>query len=542
MKLFKKLKIGSRLFLGFSIMILFMAGIGFMGFQSVRNINGDMEEIFTQRLPSMDFLIETDRDLQQLLVAERSMIFANAKSDVFKALLDEYEQNLRQSDERWDKFKPLVVTPEEKAIIPKYEKAREEWKSVSRRIVEGRVADTRQGRREALDLTLGIAKTKFEEMRDFLDKLTQINLKNAEAAHLNAKATYHATLFTLLGVVGVGLLVALFLMWIIGRGVTKPLRAVIDGLTVASDQVASGSSQVSTSSQKLSEGAAEQAASIEETSSSLEEMASMTRQNADNAGEAKTMMEDASRVVEKVNKQMEHMSVAITEITKSSEETGKIIKTIDEIAFQTNLLALNAAVEAARAGEAGAGFAVVADEVRNLAMRAAEAAKNTATLIEGTIKAVKGGNEITQSTQDAFQENIEIARKVDELVTEIASASNEQAQGIGQVNTAVAEMDKVVQEVAANAEESASVSEEMNAQAVQLKDIVYELALLAGSNQKGANPSKHHGNRMQQALRPSPAPLQSLETISSNQETPTPSTKEITPAEVIPLDEEFKDF
>jgi methyl-accepting chemotaxis protein len=217
----------------------------------------------------------------------------------------------------------------------------------------------------------------------------------------------------------------------------------------------------------------------------MEEMSSMTKKNADNAGQAKAIMGDARLVVEKVGGHMEEMSKAIVEITITSEETSKIIKTIDEIAFQTNLLALNAAVEAARAGEAGAGFAVVADEVRNLALRAAEAAKNTNNLIENTLRAVQKGSELTKKTQEVFKEKIAISGKVGQLIDEIDTASQEQARGISQVNIAVAEMDKVTQQVAASAEESASASEELNAQAQQMKDYVEDLnAVVGGSSQK----------------------------------------------------------
>lgn len=262
------------------------------------------------------------------------------------------------------------------------------------------------------------------------------------------------------------------------RSIALPVGQIAGDLNDASEQVAAASSQIASASQSLAEGASEQASALEETSSSLEEMSSMTKQNADNAGQAKALMAEARQIVDKVDAQMKNMVKGIQDVTKSSEETGKIIKTIDEIAFQTNLLALNAAVEAARAGEAGAGFAVVANEVRNLAMRAADAAKNTSDLIENTIVTVKHSRDLTQQTQEAFKENMEISNKIDHLVNEIAAASSEQAQGIGQIGKAVAEMDKVVQQTAANAEESASAAEEMNAQAQNLKGYVTDLGTI----------------------------------------------------------------
>jgi len=247
--------------------------------------------------------------------------------------------------------------------------------------------------------------------------------------------------------------------------------------TLAAEQVGSASAQVASSSQSLAEGAAQQAASLEETSSALEEMASMTKQNADNSGQANTLMNEANKVVGQAKDSMGDVTNSMEEISKASEETSKIIKTIDEIAFQTNLLALNAAVEAARAGEAGAGFAVVADEVRNLAMRAAEAAKNTSDLIEGTVKKVNTGSELVQKTNEAFDEVATSAAKVGELVNEIAAASKEQAEGIEQLNTGVVEMDKVVQQNASGSEESAAASEEMSSQAQELNSMLSQFKL-----------------------------------------------------------------
>ena len=179
LKRIRNLKIRTKLISGFSIMILLMIIIGLSGYNSVKKINGSLEEIFSIRLPSIDFLIETDRDLQQLLVSERSSIFANSKSEVFQELVKDYEENLTQSKDLWDKYKALMISDEEKAIIPEYEKARDEWEQISRRVIDGRIADTREGRREALDLTLGVAKEKFEAMRGYLDKLTPSSISAA---------------------------------------------------------------------------------------------------------------------------------------------------------------------------------------------------------------------------------------------------------------------------------------------------------------------------------------------------------------------------
>ena len=281
------------------------------------------------------------------------------------------------------------------------------------------------------------------------------------------------------------LVLGVLMAWFITRSITRPINAVIAGLTEGAGEVANAADHVSKASQSLAQGAAEQAASLEETSSAMEEMSSMTRKNAENAGEADGLSREAKQAVERANAAMSELTTSIEDITKAGEETGRIIKTIDEIAFQTNLLALNAAVEAARAGEAGAGFAVVADEVRNLAMRAAEAAQNTTSLIEGTIVKTKHGRELVANTNQAFSEVYESTMKVGELVSEIAAASAEQAQGIDQVNISMGEMDKVTQQNAANAEESAAASEELSAQAETMQGFVGDLATLVGSGDRG---------------------------------------------------------
>ena len=266
----------------------------------------------------------------------------------------------------------------------------------------------------------------------------------------------------------------------------KPLNRIIKGLQEAAEQVAAASTQVSSFSQGMAQGASEQASGIEETSATLEEISSMTRNNAENASQVNQIMtEESSENFNMIKAQMDKIQRAIALTVESSQETAKIIKTIDEIAFQTNLLALNAAVEAARAGEAGAGFAVVADEVRNLAMRAAEAAKTTSELIENSGAKIEETRHLNARMVEVMDQNSSIAEKVTVLVGEIATASQEQAQGIEQVKLSVTEMEKVTQSSAAGAEESASASEEMNAQSEGMQAYVGDLAAIVGGAGKG---------------------------------------------------------
>jgi methyl-accepting chemotaxis protein len=301
---------------------------------------------------------------------------------------------------------------------------------------------------------------------------------------------------------------------------------------LAVDQITSASGEISSGSQVLAEATSEQASSLEEISASLEEINSLTGSNADNAKSGLKLTDTAVVAVDQGNSAMERMNKAMESILKSSQETGKIIKTIDEIAFQTNLLALNAAVEAAHAGDAGKGFAVVAEEVKNLALRSAEAAKDTNVLIEEATQNSNVGSNIVEQVTKSFQEMKEQFNKVKSIVNEISASSDEQAHGVGQISTGILEMNRVTQQNASNAEESASAAEELSSQAAELKKMVNSF-----------NVSKQRQNIAYSQPKPVNTPKQQTRSHQDNRK---PDGYEVKPESILPLDSvddvDFDDF
>jgi methyl-accepting chemotaxis protein len=304
----------------------------------------------------------------------------------------------------------------------------------------------------------------------------KLTLAQMEAQQQSANRVLQRTILAMAAAVVALLVVG----WIMRAGISHGLQRIAEALGSASENVSAGASQIAEASQSLATGASEQAASLEETSASLEEMSSMTQRNALDARNAKGLAEDARSAAEIGATDVSEMTLAMDEIKAASDNIAKSLKAIDEIAFQTNLLALNAAVEAARAGQQGLGFAVVANEVRTLAQRSADAARENAARITDCVLKSQRGVELSAKVASGLTGIVDKARKVDELVGQIASASEEQSRGIGQVNTAVAQMDKVTQSNAASSEESAAASEELQAQANALSAAVGDLLKIAG--------------------------------------------------------------
>jgi methyl-accepting chemotaxis protein len=495
------IKLSTKIIVGFLFVAVISGVVGGVGIYYTRQITTAGQDLYIFNTVPLANIGSLGANFQEVRVLFRDAIeeFDEGRR---KEKMDRIRHLTGQNDENLKQIEAAANTPEKKKLVGELKGAYSSYGKASDKISKSINSGMAEAGKGILQTDGLIAAQQLNKAIANLFALSVAEAKttseeNAGRARLSRAISMVLTVLNVIAAIGLGI----FLTFV----TTRPIHRAIEGLMASADQVGDESHHVSESSHLLAEGASAQASSLEETSSSLEEMSSMTRQNADNADKARAQMGEAKAVVENANAQMILLTEAIGEITRSSEETGKIIKTIDEIAFQTNLLALNAAVEAARAGEAGAGFAVVADEVRNLALRAAGAARNTSDLIEKTIRAVKKGNEITASTREAFGANAGLSAVIARLVDEIAEASQEQANGIAQVNKAVAEIDRVTQQTAANAEESASAAEEMSAQAKRMRGYIEDLAVVVGGGRSASGVFLPAATAEEKAALPAPA-------------------------------------
>ncbi len=751
-----RLSIRSKLMMVFGVLLLLLVLVGVSGYSGMRIFHNRLEEVGEVRLPAMDFLIEADRDLQQLLVAERSLLLMEPNTQAFRDFLSEHQENLEQSETRWQSYKKLADTPEEEAFFDDYDRARQTWLPITRKITTELATADDAKRAELLALSMNQGKAAFEQMRDVLDGLTEISLNYAHEAQKEANSAYGKSSALIIVLIIIGVLGTIIASLLLTNNIVGPIRLITEGAklfsvgeidvdadkyakfesmkrrsdelgeTVAAfsnmveylakktqianeiakgnlsvdvslasqqdslgksmasmketlddvinamqkmyenqkagdieyfidtnkfegafaqvtdgynmavklhidsillflglvgkyadgdfseklkkmpgkqiianeimdklrdnllrvtedikgliqsalngelnkraeaerhhgefaeiisginsildavikpvneaaevlssmaegdlrkkmegdfkgdhakikkslnstveslnytlvqvrnsvEQVHSGAEQVAGASQSLSQGATEQASSLEEISSAMTEVASQSDHNADSATEAFNITSNARDAAKVGTERMKEMLSAMDEITSKSNEVKKIIKVIDEIAFQTNLLALNAAVEAARAGVHGKGFAVVAEEVRNLAQRSAVAAKETTVMIESNLSSVNTGSEIASQTDTALSEIVDGIAKVSDLAKEIADASRDQAQGVGQINQSLTQIEQVTQANTSNAEESAAASEELSSQAQHLNEVIRQFKLTndrAGGGQR----------------------------------------------------------
>ena len=543
-----QMTIGKKFALTGALLMTLTAALGVVALVSLNSLEKSVRSLSDDSLAGVSAcskvesaLLEIRGDILKHISSTDANSMAAVEHDIdglkeaIKKDLAEYEKTIFQPEdpELFSKIQPL---------LDRYYRA---W--------DGVLPLSRAGKNvEAFSKYLAEGNGPFLELKAAIKAETEYNRRNGELYSVSAEAAATRARWLTGLLLAASVLIGSSLLFFIVRGVNRALLQAVSELSDGADQVAAAASQVSSSSQSLAQGSSEQAASIEETSASSEEINSMSRKNAENSKVAADSMVEAADRVEEANRNLAQMVVSMNEINASSDKISKIIKVIDEIAFQTNILALNAAVEAARAGEAGMGFAVVADEVRNLAQRCAQAAKDTAGLIEESISKSSDGKTKLDQVATAVRSITESATKVKTLVDEVKLGSEEQARGIEQVAKAITQMEKVTQTTAANAEESASASEELSAQSDTLRAIVARLNGMVGG---GAEATSHaiHDKRRSAPRGPAPAvrnnrnsasALGALQTAVSHKHAASEHALAAVPADknAFPLEEDFKEF
>jgi methyl-accepting chemotaxis protein len=485
----KNWTIAKRIAVGFTLLSLITFAVGITGFISLRGIGGDAVTLIDEDMPGSLIMGQVKDNLSRAY-ANVERYLRSTEGPGKAESLSIYNDLASSNTSLYEQLEKTFNTQKERDDYQNLLRIRKDYAQTISQLFELEKAGDIEATYRYMDESFV---PQYRAYRDAIDGLLKQNRESATQMGADIrKSVTTGTWIIALSLIS-ALVFAITIAWIISSGTNKVLNRAINSIDEGSSQVAAASSQVSAASNMLAEGASEQAASLEETSSSLEEMSSMTARNAASAQEAKALADVMHQAADESTEKMKDMQQAMDAIKESSAGISQIIKTIDEIAFQTNILALNAAVEAARAGEAGAGFAVVAEEVRNLAQRSANSAKETSAKIEGAIRNSERGVTISAKVAESLGTIVSKARQMNQLVAEIATASQEQDKGIGQLTIAVQQMDKVTQSNASNAEETASASEELNAHADTLKETVNELVSLVRENARASKESPRQG-------------------------------------------------
>jgi methyl-accepting chemotaxis protein/methyl-accepting chemotaxis protein-1 (serine sensor receptor) len=471
--------IGQKLAASYAGLFALVLALGFGAIHSINVLGSSLQVAVKSSARKIDLANALGKRVHEVVATTRGAQVSMLSNDPGRAA--SYQQKCRAAinriREQLTELRSLVITGDGNLALERVERGLEAWIPLADRYLE-------LGQRREVAAAHQLMNEKGVPLIDEMDSAVTTLVKQQRelllASSQEGAAITSSNLWWTWATILAAVAIAIGVFFTV-RSINGALRQVTAELAQGADQLTNAAGQVSSASQVLAQGSSEQAASLEETSSSSEEIASMTRKNSENSRSAAEIASEAARQVAGANVSLAEMVESMNEINASSGKISKIIRVIDEIAFQTNILALNAAVEAARAGEAGMGFAVVADEVRNLAQRAAQAAKDTSSLIEESILTASNGKAKMGVVGEAISGITGGAEQARTLCEEVRLGSEEQTKGMEQIAKAIVQMQAVTQQTAASAQENASAGEELNAQSETLRGIVGRLSVMVGA-------------------------------------------------------------
>jgi methyl-accepting chemotaxis protein/methyl-accepting chemotaxis protein-1 (serine sensor receptor) len=473
-----QMSIGKKLTLAFAAMLALVLGLGYFGYASIDSLGKALDNQVNSTAKKAEIAGQIEAGAYKMRTAQRGLVMyallkdpakAKQNNELFQSSADTVAKEIAE-------MRPLLSKPAAREALDSMQADVTAWLPFYQEILKA--ANSKR-----FDAAFLRNMEKVAELNAHLDatnlRFLQIQTETQAEAVKSAASTESYSMWITFVMVAMGLAIGAAVLWLV-RSISSSLRRLASELSEGAGQTASAASEVSSSSQSLAQGSSEQAASLEETSAASEQINAMARKNTENSRVAADLVAQSGVKFTRTNQSLEHTVTAMGEINTQSGKISKIIKVIDEIAFQTNILALNAAVEAARAGEAGMGFAVVADEVRNLAQRCAQAAKDTASLIEESITKSNDGKIKVDEVATLIRQITADSEQVKTLVDEVNLGSEEQARGIEQISKSIVQMEQVTQGTAASAEESAAAAEELTAQSEALRGIVVRLMAMVG--------------------------------------------------------------